>query len=160
MQRDMDLIRMIMTRLEAGEHLLFDSWSEEQVVFHLRLLSDAGFIITKDYQIDGDLTPGSVIKRVERLSWDGYDFLDAAWDDEVWTEFLKFPRPNHEIFEVARMVRERREMKAKYEDIKGRTEALIERYGSGELVSADGVDRGNPAARIVQSVDLPDTWEG
>jgi hypothetical protein len=158
MKRDMELIRRILKRLEAGEEIDFGDHQEERANYHLLILMDAGFVdadlVYKYYSTVGNSFRFGPNKR---LTMKGHDFLDAARDDEVWAEFLKVPRPCDGIFQVVEEVRERRELKAQYEKAKAKAGELIEKYGSGELVGAVAVDRESPAAR---TVDLPESWDG
>lgn len=95
MKRDMDLIRKLLLRIEAGERSFAprpaaasgpetteQSWdafeaAEEILQEHLRLLSERGFIDSVVY-LDGQVL-------VERLTWDGHDFLDVIRDEEIWS---------------------------------------------------------------------------
>lgn len=156
MKRDMELIRRIMKRLEGGDKIDFGIHQEDRVEYHLCLLEEA-YLITADKR---EILSDGIIKQVcinPSLTMGGHDFLDAARDDEVWAEFLKVPRSYHEIYDVARMVHERREAAAQSRPKEFRE--VFDAQGFRELVSADSVGRENPAARVVLSGDLPDTWK-
>jgi hypothetical protein len=87
MKRDPELIRKILFEVEkcpADKHINgfeFDDYDEHTVALHTELLIEAGLL-------DGEVThfisgePPSVIVR--RLTWSGYDFVDAVRDDTVW----------------------------------------------------------------------------
>jgi hypothetical protein len=89
MIRDMDLIRLIMIQLEEHPEpngpadVEIEGYSSIQIGFHLGLLKEAGFILAYDATgINGipDFIP-------QRLTWNGYEFLAAAKNDNVWEDF-------------------------------------------------------------------------
>lgn len=78
MNRDMELIRKILTTIATGpwscpEKVLIEGYSHEQVGFHLWLLHNAGFIKGMPQQNHGE---GVSLDRVECLTWAGYEYLD------------------------------------------------------------------------------------
>ena len=91
MTRDMDLIRELLFKLEAhtlppGSVELFrgneptisvEGYSPQQIVFHLLLIKEAGFIESPGTQV----MPGVTFRR---LSWAGFDFLNSVRSPEVW----------------------------------------------------------------------------
>ena len=81
MKRDMDLIRTILQRIESDQDLTIEGYGSEEILYHIALLKDAGFI-------DASLATGEsgqiVGAAVQRLTWDGHGFLDAARDDTLW----------------------------------------------------------------------------
>lgn len=95
MKRDMDLIRYIMISLEeemnAGklypsQNINFKQFSNEvdEAILneHLMLLFDNEYI---DAVFSGTkTTPTSFM--IKRITNDGYDFLDALRDDNIWTQ--------------------------------------------------------------------------
>ncbi|MBA4104464.1 MAG: hypothetical protein C0485_01810 [Pirellula sp.] len=87
MKRDMELIRTILLAVESYEPdddpLTFDGYSEEQVGFHCYLLGEAGLAEVMDATSLGDPTP---MAEIRHLTWQGYEFLDAARDDTVWNQ--------------------------------------------------------------------------
>ncbi|MCB0207735.1 MAG: DUF2513 domain-containing protein [Anaerolineae bacterium] len=88
MKRDPDLIRNILLILEKTPHGETEQFEQSDLLdqlaiaatvdFHLRLLTEAG-LITPDEGGDGRL----------RLTWDGYEFLDAARSDDNWQKVKK-----------------------------------------------------------------------
>lgn len=84
MQRDLDLVRLILMRVEeAGGPLALhdfssDAYTDTVVVYHLRLMENRGLI-------DASFTTewsGIVVKAtVSSLTWEGADYLDAIRDD-------------------------------------------------------------------------------
>jgi DNA-binding transcriptional ArsR family regulator len=88
MKRDMDLVRKIMLAVEASERPLdstlirISGYNPETITEHMRLLNEAGLIEgISAYSVEHRL------KWIElRLTWNGHDFLDAARNENVWTE--------------------------------------------------------------------------
>jgi hypothetical protein len=87
MRRDLELVRRILLHLEGGEEGASPSgWSTfvdegyelAQIHYHVRLLHDAG-LIEADEIVPGQWWP-------ERMTWAGHEFLDAARNDELWSE--------------------------------------------------------------------------
>jgi hypothetical protein len=82
-KRDMDLIRAILLEVEKAQYdsparcidLDIEGRSREVVSFHVMLLDEAGLIIAGSFK--------NTHKPV-RLTWDGYEFLDAARDEKLW----------------------------------------------------------------------------
>lgn len=104
MKRDMDLIRDLLFNIEEdkninGKYVLSDAdfsnidADPNAVQYHLRLLLDAGYIEGRDLLAD---TPSendtfNVMRQgtgsqiaVERLTWEGHEFLDTVRDNQVW----------------------------------------------------------------------------
>ncbi|MGA9623108.1 MAG: DUF2513 domain-containing protein [Bryobacteraceae bacterium] len=86
MQRNMDLIREILIRMEAEEHayapkLDIDGHTHEEIGFHVWLLGDAGLIRAHNVTSLADRSPMAVPRH---LTWQGYEFLATAKNDSVW----------------------------------------------------------------------------
>jgi|SRR5579863_2247659 len=87
MNRDMDLIRDLLFRIEADPKCDGTGWisfnkpedlcghSPEEVSYHLSVLRDGGYIKAN--------TSGST-PMVSRLTWQGHEFLDNIKDVGVW----------------------------------------------------------------------------
>ena len=87
MQRDMDLVRQILLKIEADPNPMGPSGDfvitgvhRDIVGYHLKLLDEAGYIetiniATRDQPLD---------RLVNGLTWSGHEFLDAARDDGRW----------------------------------------------------------------------------
>ncbi|KKC27243.1 DUF2513 domain-containing protein [Sphingomonas sp. SRS2] len=85
MRRDSDLIRAILLAIENEDRCEvlrmpdINGYDDETVHFHARLLVEKGFL--KTYFPDrAGRQPWTCI----RLTWEGYDFLDAIRDPVVW----------------------------------------------------------------------------
>jgi hypothetical protein len=92
MERDMDLIRALLLKLERmpmspGIVMMLDPNDDEFAVedktaddidYHFRLVGEAGFVddVGKGFA-SGDF-------RFRRLSWAGHDFLDSVRDADIW----------------------------------------------------------------------------
>ncbi|MBP8232862.1 MAG: DUF2513 domain-containing protein [Rhizorhabdus sp.] len=85
MRRNSDLIRAILLAIEKDDrcevlHIPdIDGYPDEAVHFHARLLVEKGFLKTYFPERTGR-QPWTCI----RLTWEGYDFLDAIRDPVVW----------------------------------------------------------------------------
>lgn len=85
MRRDSDLIRSIMLAVEKDAHCevlrlpAIEGYDDEAVHFHTRLLIEKGFLKTF-FPDRSRVQPWTCI----RLTWEGYDFLDAIRDPVVW----------------------------------------------------------------------------
>jgi len=85
MRRNSDLIRSILLTVEKDEHCevlrlpVIEGHDDEAVHFHTRLLVEKGFLRT--YLPDRTVGQPWVCLR---LTWEGYDFLDAIRDPVVW----------------------------------------------------------------------------
>ena len=88
MKRDMDLIRLILLDIEEKDNgsgrtvIIGDLGHPSEVVTeHLFLLKNAGFI----EGIDASHMQGRDL-LVQRLTWDGHEFLDTIRDPDVWAK--------------------------------------------------------------------------
>lgn len=85
MKRDMDLIRLLLLQVEGEEKPDLKDVSEEQQVYHMTLLIEAGLV--KGHAIDDSRgQPAGVI--VQRLTWQGHEFLDVARNSSIWKTAL------------------------------------------------------------------------
>lgn len=87
MKRDMDLIRKILFQIERDStgldslYIRLDGYPDQDVQFHILLLVEADLIKAIDSS-GGDALHFLPI----RLTWQGYEFLDAARDDTRWNK--------------------------------------------------------------------------
>lgn len=92
MKRDLDLIREILLSVEKlgktdGHALHWKNLEiskdclETDLIFHINLLAEAGYLklIKGSYPVGDDPHP-----LIWHLTWEGYEFLDAARDDHRW----------------------------------------------------------------------------
>ena len=91
MKRDMDLVREILMAVEdSGTPLpVADLVSQDhgiyEVVYHVNLLDSHGLIDgPSEIQVldEGNLVRG----KIDGLTWDGHDYLDAIRDKKVWAK--------------------------------------------------------------------------
>lgn len=100
MKRDLELVRDLLLKIEAGQKV-FETLSSEYAAMlhvtdlppltqaeadallgHLDLLENAGLI-----EISSRSTSGSIY--VKGLTWSGHDFLDSVRDPEIWAKTKK-----------------------------------------------------------------------
>ena len=84
MKRDMDLIRLILLRVEeqdpntsSYESITIDGYTSGEVREHIKLLANAGMISDVHHDLDGNVW-------VRSITWDGYDYLDKVRDNTIW----------------------------------------------------------------------------
>ena len=90
MQRDMDLIRDLLMRIEDLDHpramvdeLVREGEDRDRVVYHMELLHEAGLFNGRLLESGSH---GVLDIVVNRLTWQGHEFLDAARNEPVWRE--------------------------------------------------------------------------
>jgi hypothetical protein len=83
MKRNMDLIRLLLLQLEGEEKPILADYTKEQILYHKRLLIEAGLAHGKIME-DGEGKPAAV--AITRLSWEGHEFLDAARNQSLWNK--------------------------------------------------------------------------
>ena len=85
MKRDMELIRKILFKLEdqsmeeSSTKIEIDGVDDQVVSYHIMLLDEAGLVKGIDISSASD-----VYWFADRLTWDGYEFLEAAKNDKIW----------------------------------------------------------------------------
>jgi hypothetical protein len=90
MRRDPELIRTILLAIEAddsagaGVTLAIPDVSTSQVGYHVKLLTQAGFVEAQDVTTRED----GVEWLASSLTWQGHEFLDAARDKKIWRKAL------------------------------------------------------------------------
>jgi len=89
MQRDWDLIREILTALEARDSTrgglapgAFPNHPEEVVSYHFHLLHQAG-LIDADIKKSGNT---GIFGIARNLTWEGQEFLDKIRSDTLWNK--------------------------------------------------------------------------
>lgn len=90
MQRDMELIRELLIRIERMppkafmvDELRIDGREQPEIRYHVLLLADIGFL---DISQDAKLANAFVIRR---LTWAGTDFVAAVRSDATWEAVRK-----------------------------------------------------------------------
>ena len=85
----MDLIRDILILIRDHKHgfalkdIQIDGFTKEQIGFHSYLLNDASLIEALDNTCVGDESPSA---KPLNLTWAGYEFIENAYDEEIWNE--------------------------------------------------------------------------
>ena len=78
----MELIRLLLIEQEQGaEPDGLSAYPEDEQIYNLELMRDAGLIIAFPSKDAEGITRGVAI---ERLTWTGHDFLDATRDSKIW----------------------------------------------------------------------------
>lgn len=88
MERDMDLIREILLRVNGDATLNgsrfevfntadFPNHTQEKIAYHIDLLFEAGFV-------KGLETLDAPAPAISRLTWEGHEFLGSISDPGVW----------------------------------------------------------------------------
>lgn len=89
MKRDMDLVRLILLKIEeeyqvtAIYNLEIDGYCMESVAYHCQILHEAGLISAYNAQYADDQIWGF---GVGSLTWEGHDFLDKIRDNSLWNK--------------------------------------------------------------------------
>ena len=106
MKRDMDLVRILLIEMEktpsylSNPNLDIPGYSQEEVHFHLMLLEEAGLIKARDMSAGND-----IYWIPERLTWQGYEFLEASKNNDVWNKTKEImAKSGGFVFEIAKSV--------------------------------------------------------
>jgi len=89
MKRNMDLVRLIMLKLNEHEHgnaprsLDIEGYSEEEIGYHCFIMNEAGLIEASDITTMASLSPDAMPLR---LTWNGHEFIENAQNEKVWSE--------------------------------------------------------------------------
>jgi Hypothetical protein (DUF2513) len=89
MKRDMELIRALMLMIESRDDdtdFEIAGYDESQIDYHLEILIEVGLVIGEMRNYTGSSCP---MPMIERLSWEGHEFLDNARNEPVWKEAMK-----------------------------------------------------------------------
>ena len=92
MKRDMDLVRLILLKIEedyvstALYNLKIDGYDKETIAYHCKMLHEGGFV--SDY---GSHYADNALQSfgVGSLTWEGNEFLDKIRDDSFWGKTKK-----------------------------------------------------------------------
>jgi hypothetical protein len=89
MQRKMDLVRMILLRMEANpsgwapRDFGIKSYSPQEIGYHAHIMRQEGLIEGTDTTNFESTGPEAVPMS---LTWKGHEFLDLARDQELWNQ--------------------------------------------------------------------------
>ena len=108
MKRDMDLVRKILLRMEDESNGHFDGriylegYTADQIGFHVYLMIEAGLIEGVDATTYDSQGPEAIPSRI---TWFGYDFLDACRDEGRWKKAKEiFDRAGGVTFDMAKEI--------------------------------------------------------
>lgn len=82
MKRDMDLIRSLLLQVEDGVSVELDSYTKEQILYHKNLIIEAHLVHGRALHGEDQL----LAVMIDRLSWEGHEFLDAIRNEDVWQQ--------------------------------------------------------------------------
>lgn len=89
MKRDMNLARRILLEVEkwppegGGGQIDVQGYDQQTISYHIMLLSEAGLLKGRDASGVGD-----ICWFVDRLTWEGHEFVEAARDDTRWKKAI------------------------------------------------------------------------
>lgn len=92
MKRDMELVRKIVFAIEnypsgyAPKSLIIDDYTDEQISYHVYIMSKAGLVEGLDVTNSNSTSPQAIARN---LTWQGHEFAEAARDDTRWNEAMK-----------------------------------------------------------------------
>jgi len=95
MQRDMDLIRQLLFRMEnhsegfAPRKYDVEGYTADQVGYHIWLLGQAGLMKVAEVTSAASSGPVAIPKN---LTWEGHDFIAAARSDTTWSHAMEKAR--------------------------------------------------------------------
>ena len=87
MKRDLDLVRKILLAMEQLEHgfvqgdLHVEGHTEDEIGFHVFLIGEAGLAKVVENTHIQSQSPSAFPLH---LTWEGYEFLEAAKDETLW----------------------------------------------------------------------------
>jgi hypothetical protein len=87
MKRDFELVRKILTCIEESEgvghqvNVDIDGYTEDQIMYHLMLLSQADLIFATDVPMQH-----KIYIMARGLTWEGHEFLDSIKNETVWNK--------------------------------------------------------------------------
>ena len=107
MKRDMDLARQILFKIEASPtvddviEVHVDGHTDDEVAYHVLLLHEAGLVAGTSVATFGD----SSGFFVQRLTWQGHEFVEAARDNLTWGRVRDvMEQSGGFVFEVAKQI--------------------------------------------------------
>jgi hypothetical protein len=89
MQRDMDLVRQILLKVEehptgfAPNKIKIDGYTSEQIGYHAYIMGEAGLLNVIDVTTNDSSGPEAMIQS---MTWNGHEFLEAAREPGRWKD--------------------------------------------------------------------------
>jgi len=78
----MDLVRDILISVADDKSEILKKYPDQEVCYHMAIMIEAGLLIGEALKNGAGVLP--VFAHVDRLTWQGHDFLDAARHEERW----------------------------------------------------------------------------
>lgn len=84
----MELIRLLLTKTESGtDPKELTAYSMDEKIYNLQLMDDFGLVVAHFIR---DINGKACQASIERLTWDGHDFLDATRDSKIWAKAKEY----------------------------------------------------------------------
>ncbi len=89
MQRDMELIRKILFKIEemvdntAKYNIKIDGYTMDQIAYHCAILYEGGYVFNYKVQYSDNKVH---YFEVGRLTWEGHEFLDKIREESIWND--------------------------------------------------------------------------
>ena len=86
MQREMDLIRLIVLAMEDAPFdqppvLEFEGYTPEEIAYHAYLVMDAGYAVGSEFRPIQSYTPRGMLQH---LTWAGHEFAASVREESRW----------------------------------------------------------------------------
>ena len=100
MKRDLELVKMLLEHIENNHDgqnhmgvnsIHIDTYSPEQIMYHVKLLANAELILFKDVHArnPGFLAPAEILG----ITWKGHEFLSCSKNSRIWKAMTKVADP-------------------------------------------------------------------
>ncbi|HEX8174068.1 MAG TPA: DUF2513 domain-containing protein [Pyrinomonadaceae bacterium] len=86
MRRDFELIRLLLLELEGDESVNLSAYTGDQVNYHKALIKEAGLAEGIIHYPSTEQTDIPDLAILQKLTWQGHEFLDKARNDTVWNK--------------------------------------------------------------------------
>lgn len=93
LKRDFELIRKILVKIEEYPHFghitdfKIEGVDEDALNYHLLLLKEANYIKANLIELGSGKY---ILSSVQRLTFDGHEFLDSLKNKELWNQFVEY----------------------------------------------------------------------
>ncbi len=84
MRRNFDTIRDLLLRIAEERELQISDASEKELLCHLELLIEAGFVVGEVVHDDSQVDP--LFGHARRLTWNGHEFLESIENPSNWNK--------------------------------------------------------------------------
>jgi DNA-binding transcriptional ArsR family regulator len=100
MQRDWDLIRIILKKIQEGDQSSLTGYEPRVVNEHMNLLDEAG-LVERQIVLDNGFTPWNAC----RLTWQGHEFVESAANEVIYTQAVQKAKTAGAIsFEIVKTI--------------------------------------------------------